>query len=416
MSLTPITVVYGTNGLANPATGNPATGTVTLQPVQETPGPGFTITSSPVTFSLVSGQINPESNTFYTNGQPALQAIVTERLAQATDPAPYVVSIPTSGTLDLSTTARGPVAALTPLYIPVSAITAKGDLLTGTAPGAIAHRGVGTDGFVLTADHTQADGLKWAAAGAGTMTSIGAGSARISITGDPTVNPDVDVVLDATGSDIAALGSRGAGSTGKVTDAGHVHPMPRLDEVLAPTASVALNSQKITGLANGSNPADAAAFGQLPAAYKPAVRSAWIASGDTSLPNTSSAWEALPGFELDIPAVVGDWVEIGVHGMRSDTNTAFVDIAVVTGGVSNTIQRFLATGTGTPGFEGDPGWYPNNNFSTQSSPRGFVVTSNDLDTGAVRFVVAVRAGGSGTLYSSSNYPFYWRAINLGAPN
>lgn len=39
----------------------------------------------------------------------------------------------------------------------------------------------------------------------------------------------------------------------------------RLDQLSAPSTSLSLNSQKITGLANGTNPSDAAAFGQIPA-------------------------------------------------------------------------------------------------------------------------------------------------------
>jgi hypothetical protein len=40
----------------------------------------------------------------------------------------------------------------------------------------------------------------------------------------------------------------------------------RLDQLVAPTGAVALNSQKITGLANGTATNDAAAFGQIPVA------------------------------------------------------------------------------------------------------------------------------------------------------
>lgn len=72
--------------------------------------------------------------------------------------------------------------------------------------------------------------------------------------------------LDTTASDIQPLGTRAAGSTGLAADAGHVHAMPRLDQVSVPTASVGLNSQKITGLANGTASTDAAAFGQIPVA------------------------------------------------------------------------------------------------------------------------------------------------------
>lgn len=73
------------------------------------------------------------------------------------------------------------------------------------------------------------------------------------------------VTLDTTATDIQPLGTQAAGATGKAADAGHVHAMPRLDQVAAPTAAVALNSQKITGLANGTAATDAAAFGQVPA-------------------------------------------------------------------------------------------------------------------------------------------------------
>lgn len=210
---------------------------------------------------------------------------------------------------------------------------------------------LGSDGILAAAQRP--------AAGSGSVTSVAAADATIVIGGTPSVAPTVRV--------------------GTIAES------------------------QVTGLA-----ADLAAL-------RPTVRSAWIANGsDLTLPNTAGVWAALAGFELDLPASVGQWVEIGVHGMRSDTASAFLDIAVIKG---TTLVRFLATGTSTPGFEGDPGWYTNSNsFNGQSASRGFVVTSNDLDGGNVRFVVATKAAGAGTLYSSTNYPFYWRAINLGVTN
>jgi len=72
--------------------------------------------------------------------------------------------------------------------------------------------------------------------------------------------------IDTTASDIAALGTQAAGATGKLADAGHVHQMPRLDQVATPTAAVGLGSQKVTSLANGTAATDGAAFGQIPVA------------------------------------------------------------------------------------------------------------------------------------------------------
>jgi hypothetical protein len=148
---------------------------------------------------------------------------------------------------------------------------------------------------------------------------------------------------------------------------------------------------------------------------------AYVTSGDINpLPDTGGVWQQLiqadaaTPFELAIAAKVGDDVEIGVHAMRgSQSNSAYVDVGVMVG---TAIVRFLAGGSVTPGSEGDPGWYPQATFCTQSATRGFKVTSGDLDGGNVRFALVVKAAGAGVLYASpavSGYPFYWCATNSG---
>lgn len=92
-----------------------------------------------------------------------------------------------------------------------------------------------------------------ASTASGARTSLGLGTAAVAN-------------ISTTGTDIQPLGTQAAGSTGRTADAGHVHAMPRLDQVGAPTAAVAMNAQKLTGLANGSASTDAAAFGQIPVA------------------------------------------------------------------------------------------------------------------------------------------------------
>lgn len=150
-------------------------------------------------------------------------------------------------------------------------------------------------------------------------------------------------------------------------------------------------------------------------AAKPKIRQAWITSADINpLPNTAGAWAPLSGFEIQLPAVVGDYVELSVNAMRKDIGgNAWLDQAVVTG-AGPTIARYLSSGGATPGVEGDPGWYvPSGGIVGRSASRGFTVTAPDLDGGNVRFVMAVKSNGTGILYASTNYPFFWKAENKG---
>ena len=55
-----------------------------------------------------------------------------------------------------------------------TAIDAKGDLVAGTGADAFARLGVGANGTLLTADSSEATGLKWAAPAASTPTAVGA--------------------------------------------------------------------------------------------------------------------------------------------------------------------------------------------------------------------------------------------------
>src|ERR1051326_9499467 len=105
MPLTTITVIYGSGQLVD-LDGDPCVGTITLSAVQETPSSTDTIVGSDAVLTVTHGQI--VAGSIKTNGQPGLQVAVYERLANTRNPAPYIVNIPTSGTLDLSTASRAP--------------------------------------------------------------------------------------------------------------------------------------------------------------------------------------------------------------------------------------------------------------------------------------------------------------------
>ena len=81
-------------------------------------------------------------------------------------------------------------------------VDAKGDLLAASADNTITRLGVGTDTYVLTADSTEATGIKWASPTVGTITSV-TGTAPIVSSGGTTpaitvTTNDAQLVLNNT--------------------------------------------------------------------------------------------------------------------------------------------------------------------------------------------------------------------------
>lgn len=222
--------------------------------------------------------------------------------------------------------------------VQAATLTTRGDLLAGTGSGAV-RLAVGSTGQVLSADSTQSTGVKWITPPSGSPTGSAGGDLGgtypnpsvlkingVTVSNAPTANqiltatgttaaswtdPSATVVISTTATDIAPLGTRAAGSSGKAADASHVHAMPRLDQVLAPTAAVALNAQKLTGVANGTASTDGAAFGQIPlVGAAGAGAGVALSSTDASVtnartPTAHAASHATGGSDALTPAAIG---------------------------------------------------------------------------------------------------------------
>ncbi len=139
--------------------------------------------------------------------------------------------------------------------------------------GGAAHAAATTsvDGFMSAADKTKLDGL-------GTATTIGKAMLNLanpSAITFPQFNANNTITalsassfrtaigagtssLALSTTTPAALGTAAVGSGTTAAKADHVHAMPTFNQLLAPTADVDFNSKKITGLAEPTQPTDAA--------------------------------------------------------------------------------------------------------------------------------------------------------------
>jgi hypothetical protein len=112
------------------------------------------------------------------------------------------LSIDTATTVDLTTaqtltnkTLTSPVLT-TPT---ISTIDAKGDLLAGTADNTIGRRSIGANGTVLTADSTEATGMKWATpAGGGKVLQVVSATTTTATTIATTTLTDTTITATIT--------------------------------------------------------------------------------------------------------------------------------------------------------------------------------------------------------------------------
>lgn len=196
------------------------------------------------------------------------------------------------------------------------------------------------------------------------------------------------VVAQAAAAAPAALGTQAVGTALRFARADHVHALPALHALNAPSASVSLNSQKITSLAEPTLATDAATKAYVDAmaqglSWKAAARAATTANITLSAPQTIDG----------VSVIAGDRVLVKDQSTGSTNGIYVVAAGAWTRATDADISAEIPAGMALLVTEG-----------TTNGDRSFVLTTNapiTLGTTSLSFS-AMTGGGTGETNTASN--------------
>ena len=128
--------------------------------------------------------------------------------------------------------------------IPKSTVTTKGDIIAATASATVTRVGLGTNGYVLTADSTQAAGIKWAASATEIPSQTSNGGKYLTTNGTALSWSPVNVEINAKTDNYTLIAS----------DAGKLITMTSSDNktIIVPNGIFTVGQQiAIAGLGTG---------------------------------------------------------------------------------------------------------------------------------------------------------------------
>lgn len=164
-----------------PETGAPNTGTIVFTSTTELLDTADHVVLAPGAYPAQLASDGTFSVTVPYNDNPNVAPtgwsyLVTEAIIGGRPPFYVQVSRSLGATVKYDELVQAPIPSgpvFPQPWIPVTVVQTKGDLVAGSAPGAVVHVPVGADGLVLTAASAQPGGVAWtAAAGGGAVASV----------------------------------------------------------------------------------------------------------------------------------------------------------------------------------------------------------------------------------------------------
>ena len=287
------------------------------------------------------------------------------RLSDARTPTAHASTHGSAGS-DPVTLAQSQVTNLTTdlaAKVPLSLIDAKGDLIVGTANDTAARLPVGTNNYVLTADSSTTEGIKWAAASGGGTTGYSFGVIST------TRNVDASNTSLAVGTPAAVYTGTGANVTATVavgslvlTRAYHTGQTVTQVGFAFATASpfTVAGNAVVVGVYNDSNGAPTTLAWSQTFTIGTSASTSWLTTGLSKVMPNGAYWIAVinpTGNSGSGVAFRGAYVPLNTIALTNDNNNAVSLIAS---------QASL------------PADLSSNNFRTSSSASGQIVP-----TGAV---------------------------------
>jgi hypothetical protein len=263
-------------------------------------------------------------------------------------------------------------------------------------------------------DHVHPTDTSRAALASPTFTGTPAAPTAAADTNTTQLATTAFVLGQASSATPQALGSAAIGTATRYARADHVHAMPTLNQVGAPTADVALNSRKITGLATPTADTDAATKAYVDAiaqgiSWKTSVRAATTAN------ITLSGAQTIDG----VSVVAGDRVLVKDQSTAS-TNGIYVAAAgawsrATDADVSSEVPAGMALFANEGTVNGDKAWVLTTNapITLGTTPLAFTQMTGSA-SGETNTASNVGASGVGIYDGKSGVDLQFRKLNAGS--